>query len=453
MYITKELNHTADLKQQLIQNKYGKIMVLYISTIINKDVLQEKVISSLLQLNETYSIELLTHSIPLPMNITSNLSMAIDYLIDGSALLFINGMSSILAIDLTFVEKRNIVESTTEKIIKGAHDGFIENLDVNINLIRKRIKSPDLTIEYFTIGEKSKSKSALLYIKDIAELEVINEIKNRIHSISTSFILPSSYIEECIQDSPISPFPQILNTERPDRAMSNLLEGRAIFLEDNNPNALIMPVNFFSFYQSPDDYNSRWLVGSFFRLIRLISFFIAISLPAIYIAVIGFHFEVLPNELILPIKNSITGIPYPPLLEALIMELTLELIREAGIRLPTTIGQTIGIVGGLVIGDAIVKAGFISNTMVIVVALTAIASFIVPSSEMSNSIRLLRFCFMIAAATIGFLGITCSFMILIIHLCKLESFGRPYFFPVAPLNFKGLKDTIIRKKLCGRNKE
>jgi spore germination protein KA len=212
-----------------------------------------------------------------------------------------------------------------------------------------------------------------------------------------------------------------------------------------------MPVNFFSFYQSVDDYNKRWQIGSFFRFIRLFSFFIAIGLPAVYIAIVSFHFEVIPFGLILLIKSSLEDIPYPPLFEALLMELTIELIREASIRLPTRIGSTIAIVGGLVIGDAVVKAGLVSNLMIIVVAITAIAAYIVPSNEMSAAVRILRFPFMIAAATLGFFGIVFGFMILLFHLCRLYTFGSPYFAPLAPLNLADLKDAFIRAPFWKQN--
>lgn len=451
MYIYEEMNSTADLKRQKIKKTNFEMMLLYLETVIDQNKLQERVMEPLLQIEEEMNAQFVMCNISINNSPIFNLMSAIEMMIDGSVLIFIEGNSSVYAVNIKSNTTRSITESTTEKTVKGAHDGFIENLNTNISLIRQRVKTSDLTIKYFTLGNKSPSKVALLYINNIVNPNVIQEIESRIELISTEFIIPSFHVESIIQDAPLSPFPQILNTERPDRVAANLFEGRAVLLEENTSNVLIMPVSFFSFYQSPDDYSSRWLLGSFFRLIRLFSFFIAIMLPSLYIAIVGFHFEMLPDELVLPIKKSIQGIPYPPILEALIMELTLELIREAGIRLPTTIGQTIGVVGGLVIGDAVVKAGLISNTMIIVVALTAIASFVVPSSEMSNSVRLLRFAFMISATILGLPGIVFAFMILTIHLCKLESFGQPYLFPIAPLNLKGLKDTFIRKPLWNKN--
>ncbi len=232
-----------------------------------------------------------------------------------------------------------------------------------------------------------------------------------------------------------------------DRVIGHLNEGRVAVFMEGNPSCLLIPVTFFAFFQSPDDYNSRWMIGSFIRAMRLVSIIIAVNLPAFYIAVIGFHFEVLPDDLVLPVVSSIRNIPFPPLIEALVMELTIELIREAGVRLPSRIGQTIGIVGGLVIGDAVVRAGLISNTMIVVVAITAVAAYSIPTTEMSDAVRFLRFPHMLLASTFGFVGIMFGFMFTLSHLCRLESFGTAYFAPWAPFRLKDIKDTFIRLPL------
>ncbi|MCQ6336204.1 MULTISPECIES: spore germination protein [Bacillus cereus group] len=443
-YISRKFNHTEDLQKQILPVAKHKLSLIYLETMIDEQQLQEKIMTPIQQLQNTNNLLSALRKTTIGIQSLANLTQAMQALVEGAVLIFVDHASIMLSVNIKKSTLRSITEPTSEKIIKGAHDGFIEDIDTNINVIRNRLKNPNLTLRYYQTTSDSSKKSALLFLNNVAPPACIEKIDKRLKKVSTNQTAPS-FIEELIQDFPLSPFPQILNTERPDRVVGNLLEGRAVVLEDQNPNALIMPVNFFSFYQSPDDYHSRWLVGSFFRFIRLLGFFITIFLPALYIAVIGFHFEVLPDPLLLPIKKSIQGIPYPPLVEALIMEIILELIREAGIRLPTTIGQTIGIVGGLVIGDAVVKAGLISNTMIVVVALTAIASFVVPSNEMSNSIRLIRFGFMLAAAIIGLPGIVFTFIILIIHLCQLDSFGCPYFYPIAPFHSSNLQDTLIRK--------
>lgn len=252
-------------------------------------------------------------------------------------------------------------------------------------------------------------------------------------------------LSDYLDDQVWSPFPQLLNTERPDRVVANILEGKIAIMTDITPTALIGPVTFFSFYQSPDDFNSRVLVGTFYRVMRILSFLTAIFLPAFYIAIVSFHFEVLPLELANKVKSDINQIPYRPLIEALIMEVTIELIREASVRLPKSIGQTIGIVGGLVIGESIVSAGLVSNLMVIVVAFTAISSFVAPSVELNTSIRVLRFPFMILASLFGFFGIMIGTFILVIHLLNLSSLKRPYFSPIIPFEPKELHKIFFRE--------
>lgn len=254
-------------------------------------------------------------------------------------------------------------------------------------------------------------------------------------------------IQEFIEDEAYFPFPQMLNTERPDRLVSNLMEGRFAIISDGSPTAVIAPINFFAFFQSPDDYNSRWLIGSFIRSFRVLSLMIAIGLPALYIAVVTYHYEVIPFELVFALKGTLEYVPIPPILEALSMHIILELLSEAATRLPSPIAQTIGVVGGLVIGTAVVEANLVSNSMIVVVALTAVASYAIPVTEMGTSIRMLGFPLMIAASIFGFIGIVIGLMLILVHLCKLESFGSPYFSPLAPFKLSENKDTFLRLPL------
>src|SRR5699024_8731866 len=263
-------------------------------------------------------------------------------------------------------------EPENEKAIRGSHKGFIEDLDSNVNFVRSRIQSPQLTVKYITKGTEENIKIAILYMNDIANEDTVAQVKERIGAISTDMVFSPGYLEEMIEEKPFSPFQQLLLTERPDRVDANLIEGRVAIMTEGASDALIVPVSFFTFFQSPDDYNNKYLAGSFFRILRLFSFLGALTLPAIYIAVVGFHFVTIPHKMVGLVKGSIESIPFTPLSEALVMTMTIELIREAGIRLPSPIGQTIGIVGGLIIGESVVNAGIISHIMVIVIALTAI---------------------------------------------------------------------------------
>ncbi|MBM7579113.1 spore germination protein [Jeotgalibacillus terrae] len=377
---------------------------------------------------------------------TLRFEQLVKQLLEGEAFLISMEESSWVIEGIKIPKKlsRAIEEPKSEQIVRGSHSGFNESLTSNIYQIRQRLKTSHLVIKYFQIGKESNTNSALIYVDNIANLMIVEEFIRRIQSIDVDVAHSVGFLEEMLEDNCFSPFPQFLVTERSDRVTGNLSEGRIAFMLDGSPTAIIGPANFFAFYQSPDDYNGRFIIGTFYRLLRLCSFLVALLLPAMYIAIISFHFEVIPEALTLPTKRAVEGIPYPPLFEALVLEITIELIREATIRLPFPVGQTIGVVGGLVIGDAVVNAGFVSNVMVIVVALTAISSFVVPSIEMNSTVRILRFPFMLLATLFGFYGVTVGLTLLLIHLIRLESLGMPYLSPFAPFHKSGMRDTILR---------
>ncbi|MFC0189189.1 spore germination protein [Fictibacillus aquaticus] len=437
---------SSDLNFKYISFDKWARRLLFVNLETSSDVklVQEQIINPLFELGETITPDTFHLIIEAETTIEAEFNTASGLLLDGKTLIFIEGYDVFYAASTAATYKRDIVEPTNERVIRGAHDGFIEDLTTNITMLRKRIKSPKLVVKYFTVGKETHSKGAIIYMEGIANQEIVQKVEHRISCIDSDSVLTPGNIIESIEDHPYSPFPQIMDTERPDRAAGNLMEGRIVVMSALSPMASIMPANFFSFYQSSDDYNTRWLLGSFFRFIRIFSFFTALGFPAVYIAVVSYHFEVIPSGMVLAIKSSLENIPYPPLIEAMIMELTIELIREASIRLPSPIGQTIAIVGGLVIGDAVVSAGLVSNMMIIVVAITAISAYIVPSSEMSEAVRIIRFPLMVLAGTLGFIGIVIGFMVLFIHLTKLTSFGTPFFSPVAPLRMQNLRDTFIR---------
>ncbi|WP_078380564.1 spore germination protein [Sutcliffiella halmapala] len=420
--------------------------VMYLETIVDLSSLNEYFFNKIANLNNSDVLSIISsvdsEEIDTPELLTKKI-------VNGKFGVHIHGMDSFFSLNLPskLNGNRSIQEPENEAIIRGAHDGFIEDLHTNILLIRKRIRHEDLKVKYTFTGRISETKGALLYIDGIANPSIIKEIERRLSFIDIDMVIDPGFIEEFIEDDSFSIFPQTLNTERPDKVMSSLMEGKVIHLSSDSPTALIIPSTFNSFFQSPDDYSSRWISGTFIRLLRFMAMILAINLPAVYIAISAFHFEVIPHELLLPLKGSVEGIPYPPLIEALIMEVTFELVREAGIRLPKPIGQTIGIVGGLVIGDAVVNAGIVSNIMIVVVAITAISSFVVPNNEMSTTIRLLRFPLMILASLFGFIGLIFGQIFILVKLTQQESFGVPYFTPFAPLNISELKDSIIRAPL------
>ncbi|SFI72658.1 spore germination protein [Thermoflavimicrobium dichotomicum] len=440
-YIQQWLFYTDDLKWRNIRFNGRDGVILYLESVADTKEIQAGVIKPIEQAKEGNITEIIT---AVDVKYERKLNAISQSLLQGSAVLLFDGIGEACLVQVVASYHRDVKEPDNEGVVRGAHGGFIENLSVNLFLVRNRLESQNLVVRYYQLGDATKTKVAVLYMQDLANPDLVKEVDHRLRSISIDTIISPGYIAELTENNPYSPFPQILFTERPDRTVAHLMEGRVAILAEGDPTALIVPVTLFAFYQTPDDFHSRWIVGSFIRVIRLASFLIAFQLPAFYIAVVSFHAEVLPANLIDTVKSSVERVPFPPILEALVMELTLELIREAGIRLPSRVGQTIGIVGGLVIGDAVVRTGLVSYPMVIVVSLTAISSFVVPSYEMSSAVRFLRFPLMAMAALFGFVGIVFGLLFIMIHLSKLESFGTAYLAPFIPLRIKDLKDTFVR---------
>ncbi|WP_179602475.1 spore germination protein [Neobacillus driksii] len=362
----------------------------------------------------------------------------------GNSVLFIDKRNKAFIFNTQGWPQRGIEDTTIESSLRGEHLGFTETGSTNIALIRRHIQNRELKMKEITVGARGNLKLTIMYLADVAKPEVLKELVDRLNKIDVDSILNAASLAEYIEDNPYSPFPQLFITERPDFAAAEILQGRIVTVVDRSPNVLIGPATFEIFFKSMDDYGARWLVASFIRLMRYFGFFVAIFLPATYIAVIAFHFEIIPLKLLLSIGASRERVPFPPFIEAIVMEITLEMLREAGIRLPAKIGQTVGIVGGIVIGQAAVEAGIVSNIMVIVVALTAIASFIIPNYDMGAAIRMLRFPMMIVASFFGFVGLTVGLMTLIAHFISLQSLGTPYGSPIAPLRFPDWKDLFIR---------
>lgn len=392
--------------------------------------LWEMAVESLVQVGETKSIKVMKE--------------AINAILAGDTVLFIDGYAKGLVIGTKGWEMRSVSEPRAESVVRGSREGLTETITVNLGMIRRRLRDPDLRVQLMEIGRRTKTNVGLLYIKGIADSKVVQEVKARLNKIDIDGVLESGYIEELIMDQVWSPFPQIQNTERPDVVVSHLLEGKVALLVDGTPHALIAPAVFTQFYHSSEDYFERYMISTALRTIRVISLFIALLLPAIYIALVSYHPEMIPNTLAIAMAGGRAIVPFIPIVEALLMEFSVEILREASIRLPGPIGPTIGIVGALVIGDAAVSAGLVSPPMVIVVGLTTISSYANPSYNAAISIRLLRFPFMIAASVFGLYGIMILFFLLIIHLCQLKSFGVPYMAPFGPLNWRDLKDTVVR---------
>lgn len=377
-----------------------------------------------------------------------DLNQITDNILAGETVLLVDKWDKAIVIASKGWPMRGISEPQTDAVIRGPREGFTETLRVNTALVRRRIRDPKFKIKQMQIGKRSKTDVAVLFIDELVNQDILKTVVYRLKAIDIDSIIESGYIEQLIEDNWRSPFPQIQNTERPEKVAASLYEGKVAIIVDNTPFVLIVPTTFNTLLQAAEDYNERFLISSAIRILRYIAMFIAITLPAIYIAMLSYHPGMIPTELALYIAGNRDGVPFPAVVEAFIMEAALELLREAGIRLPGPIGATIGIVGGLVLGQAAVEAGIVSSLMVIVVAITAIAAYSIPSYSFGTSFRLLRFTYMAAAGFLGLYGLMLAFLITLIHLSNLKSFGISYLSPfVYNMSLKDFKDTFIRAPL------
>lgn len=362
----------------------------------------------------------------------------------GNPVILVDRASIAYSVGLAKWDKRGVEEPMSESVVRGPREGFTETMVVNTSLLRRRIKTPNLKMMSMNIGKQTETKVTVAYIEGLADPTLVEEVNNRLHRIDIDGILESGYIEEFIEDHPFSPFPQVLSTERPDVAAANLLEGRVVILVDGTPFVMVVPVSLYSLLQASEDYYQRFLIGTLIRWLRYGFLLMALLLPSGYVAVLTFHQEMIPTTLMLTFAKSREQIPFPALVEALIMEIIFEALREAGIRLPKQVGSAVSIVGALVIGQAAVSSGLVSAPMVMVVAITGIASFTIPRYNAAIAVRMLRFPIMFLAGTLGLLGIMLGLIAIIVHLSTVRSFGLPYLAPMGPMRASEMKDALFR---------
>lgn len=413
--------------------------LVYFAAIVDNNALQRDLIGPLSKASPEELAKALSSA---PYSSAKDLEACITGILNGAAAVF-DGQEAYL-FDVPKQTGRTIEQSETETIITGPHDGFVENLEENLGVIRKRIRSAKLKSVSLEVGEISKARIVMLYVEGIVNDEFVEMMSGRISDIEIDGVSDANMLVQLIDENPNSVFPQYLTTERPDAVISKLLGGRIAVLLDGSPSVICAPTAFLEFFSSPDDYYQRWPIGTGLRILRLIGFLITICFTAFYVSVTTFHYEMIPHTMLLNLAESRSRVPFPPLIEALLMETTIELLREAGARLPTKIGQTIGIVGGIVIGQAAVQAGFTSNILIIAVAISAIASFVIPSYIMSASLRLIRFGLIILAGILGNLGLVMGIGFLVIHMAGVTNLGTSYLTPIAPAKFMDILDTLVR---------
>ena len=429
------------------------VLLLFVNGITDEQTVNEDVLKSLvnircsnLEVSGSNNIEMIKNVFLEIGNIAeiSTTGEVSDAILTGSVALLVEGTARALKIRTKGIEGRAISETVTEGVVRGPREGFNESLRTNTALVRRRIKTPNLKLEKFVLGRVTKTEVNIAYLEGTANPKVVAEVKSRISLIDVDSILESAYIEEMIEDEPFSVFPQIDHSERPDKVAAGILQGQVAIFTDGTPFVLLVPTMMFQFLQSSEDYYDRSIYATVIRMVRFFFLNVALLLPALYIAVATYHRGLLPTPLLISITAAREGVPFPTIIEVLFMEVTFEALREAGIRLPKPVGQSVSIVGGLVIGEAAVQAGMVSPTTVIAVALTGIASFGIPSYSFGLAIRILRFVMIFLAATLGLFGMLLGLLVMQAHLVSLRSFGVPYFAPIAPFNLKDLKDSVMR---------
>lgn len=385
----------------------------------------------------------------------NNLDIAITEILSGNTLMLIDGCEKAVIISSKGFPKRSVDKPENEAVVQGPQEAFNESLRVNTVLIRRRLRTCELKCEQIKLGSVSKTDIAVMYLENKVDKGALKELKKRLRGINIQAVLDSGYIEQQLEENPYSPFPQLQMTERPDKTAACLLEGRIALVVDTSPFVIIVPSVLASFYQSSEDYYERFEIMSFVRIIRYIAGILAYTIPGLYIALTLFNPSMIPTELAVRMAYERGSVPLSTLGEIIIMELAFEALREAGIRLPSAIGSTLGIVGGIVIGQSAVDAGLVSPMVVIVVALTGICSFSIPNNSLISAYRLIKYFVLALSAWLGIAGFVIANVFVMLHLCSLESFGRVYISPFGGLN-KGIratfKDTLLRLSLVGRNK-
>lgn len=357
----------------------------------------------------------------------------VEGVLEGSTAVLFDNCPKAVLVETKGWEHRGVEKPENEAIVRGPQEAFTETFRTNTALIRKSLHAPDLVTEIIRVGTVSRTIVGVMYLESIASPKLVKEVKRRLKSIKTDFVNDSGLLEQMIEDHPYTITPQVIATERPDRVVASLIGGHVAIIVDNSPYALIAPATFYSMFQTGEDAYLRWPLGAAIRLVRLLGLLIATFLPGVFVAILAFHHEMIPTDLLVYIAGNREKVPFPSIIEILMMELAFELIREAGIRIPGVVGTTLGIVGALILGQAAVAAGIVSPVTIIVVAVTAIGSFSVPNYSLAFVVRILRFIYIFLAGILGMFGIVLGMFIQFGILTSRKSFGVPYFAPVAPV--------------------
>ncbi len=471
-------NDCGDFTQRSFPLNFGSNLmgyVAYLDMLVNREIIEWRIIERIIDTNGTSHADNASNpseagsvSADEVFNIITGGGLAMadfsicdkvsdlcDAVLGGDTILLVDGCAKGIIVSTKGWPNRGIPTAENEVVVQGSQEAFTEVFRMNTSLLRRRIHDTRLKCKQLTLGKRSKSNVAMMYMSDLVRPEILSETEKRLNAINIDAVLDSGYVEQFIEDNKMSPFPQIQITERPDKAASAVLEGRIAIVVDNSPTVLIVPAVLDTFFQSSEDYYQRFMIMSFTRLIRYAAAFVSLILPGLYIAVTVFHPSTLPTLLILKMAGARQAIPFPPLIEILLMDLAFELLREAGIRLPGAVGGTIGIVGGIIVGQAAVEAGIVSPIVVIIAALTGISSFAIPNISLVSGLRLSKYLILFTSSLLGLFGFWVGVLLVIIHLISLKSFSIPYMFPYTTGEIAGnsnMLDSIFRAPLFSMKK-
>ncbi|MEN3781352.1 spore germination protein [Priestia megaterium] len=457
--LLNELGNSSDVSFRMVESPYQKTLkaaVIHLDGLADENIINENIMTPLIQWlkesNQVVTVKEIEEQIPQiltvsQLTIKKNWDEFMSAVLTGDTVILLNGSSKIFIGNTKKLQSRAVTEPTSQTVVRGPKDSFTENLRTNTSLIRARIQDSNLRLDSMKIGSVTQTDIGIMYIQGNADERIVEEIKERLKEIKVDGVLESNYIEEFIRDDRTTIFPLLLNTERPDAVVGNLLEGRIAIIVQGTPFVLIAPAIFSQFFQSPEDYYQNYYIASFLRILRFGSFFLSMYASAIYLALITHHQGLIPNTLMVSLMAQRERVPFPAIVEMVVMELAFEMLREAGIRMPRAIGPAVSIVGALILGQAAVEAGFVSAAVVIIVAISAISNFTLPSTSIVNAARGFRFILILISAFIGLYGILLMTLCIWLHISSLRSFGIPYFSPFAPFDFKEQKDTLVRFSL------
>ena len=443
--IESEFLKSEDVAFTVYQQESKKIVVFYIAFLVDQQKVEEMLLKPLLDMETPWTGQSILDEIPLGGGQTnSDIKNIIKGLNSGDVHLYVENEKHLITYQLAKSEKRALDKAETESIVIGPQLAFTESIASNLNVISWRLNTPDLAMEKFMIGKRNPKETRMIYLKSVANETDVNTMRQRLNELDLDMVEDIHMIKQYILDNSYSVFPQFVATELVDRAMYTIKEGKIIVLIEDSPLALIAPSTFFSFFESTEDRYFHWNLSSFIIGLRFLAAFVTLIMTPFYVAAITYHYELIPSQLLISVGESRAAVPFPPIIEVLILELVIELLREAGARLPSRVGQTIGIVGGVVVGTAAVQAGITSNVLVILVTFSALASFATPSYIMGNTIRFIRFPLIILSGFYGIIGLMFGVSFLVIHLLRLQSLGRSYLAPLYPLRLADFNKVFFR---------